>query len=249
MRGASRRAMEEGNSSCGLPYIPCGSSSPAKTKPTFSFFFFLLFFFPPFLEAKQEEGAPPQHSAQVPLAETQLSSASSHHCSQQHAAQTQRPPAVTPPPTHHSPEGPPAPLPPPNVFGVFMGRLLLPTVPTGSHGAGCQEEGTEPLMFHPAPFHPTCQQELALQTAAHPIPKQWMHWVGLGLAIRQDWVLTSRCEAPRRPRVLVCAHSASDPSRLPHCTGLELTFGHTLPFTSQPQPWTKGPRWAHGSKL
>lgn len=40
---ASRRAMQEGNPSCGLPYIPCGSSSPAKTKSTFSLFFF---FFP-----------------------------------------------------------------------------------------------------------------------------------------------------------------------------------------------------------
>lgn len=154
---------------------------------------------------------------------------------------------MTPP--HHSPEDTPAPLSPPKIFGVFMGSLLLPVVPTGSHGAGSQEEGTEPLMFHPAPSHPTCQQELALQTAAHPILKQQMHWVSLGLAVQQDWVLTSRCEAPRSPRVLVRVHSASDPSRLPHCTGLELTFGHTLPFTSQPQPRDKGPRWAHGSKL
>lgn len=38
--GVSRRALEEGNPSCGLPDIPCGSSSPAKTKPTFSLFFF-----------------------------------------------------------------------------------------------------------------------------------------------------------------------------------------------------------------
>lgn len=55
--GASRQALGEGNLSCGLPNVPCGSSSPAKTKPTFSFFKFFLF--PPLLEAKQEEGVPP----------------------------------------------------------------------------------------------------------------------------------------------------------------------------------------------